>query len=271
MISDPDFVRYACIAHQRSSESSTILAEFNSVDSALQQLAHQCLLLVPPHHSNFSHSYRNQTYTFLVYDGFVYFGIFDSKMVKSDQIQFLDRLKATIDQLINGKSNFNFSSYCLQGELYPIFHKLMSKSVDFDALHLVPNGVHSNNNNPGSNSTKSKKILSVPLLSSSKIGKGLKKKKLSGESLIDSRENLVDGKVDMSHDDNYNVGEVKSREYNHPNGNCLMDGHGNVGRHKAKKIWRRHVWIVLVLDLAVCLILFGIWLFVCRGFQCIEG
>lgn len=278
MIVDPDLVRYSCIAHHRSFESSsTILAEFNSADSSLQQLAQKCLQFVPPHHSIFSHSYHNQSYTFLFHDGFVYLGIFDSKMVKSDQVRFLGRLKETIDHLIfNGKSNFKFSSYCLQGELHPIFHKLMSKSYDFDAP-LVPNGVHNNNNTSVSvsvsvsNSSKNKKVMSVSLLSGSKIGKGFKKKKYTEESLSNSRDALVvDGKHDLSHDDNYDVGEVKSREFAHPDGNFLLENSG-VGRHKAKKIWRRHVWIVLVLDLAVCLILFGIWLFVCRGFQCIEG
>ncbi|KAL2921812.1 Phytolongin Phyl2.1 [Bienertia sinuspersici] len=265
MFADPDLVRYACIAHHPSFESSTILAEFNSADSNLQQLAKRCLQVVPPHHKVFSHSYRNQSYTFLLHDRFVYFGIFDSNMVKSDQIRFLSRLKETIDHLIiNGKSNFKFSSYCLQGELHPIFHRLMSKSFDFDTSSLLPNGVH-NNNTPVSNSSKNKKILSVSLLSPTKIGKGFKKKKMSEESMTNSRDALVDGKVDGSHDDN----EVKSREIIHTNDNFFMDS--GVGRHKAKKIWRRHVWIVLVLDLAVCLILFGIWLFVCRGFQCIGG
>ncbi|XP_021729115.1 phytolongin Phyl2.2-like [Chenopodium quinoa] len=269
MISDPDLVRYACVAHHRSLDSSTILGEFNSADSALQQLAHQCLHSVPPHHSIFSHSYRNQAYTFLLNDGFVYFGIFDSKLRKSDQIQFLGCLKETFHHIINGKSDIKFSNFCLQGELHPIFHKLLSKSCDFDALQLIPNGVH-NNNNSKPVSSKNKKILNVSLLSASKICKGVKKNKLFDER-TNSGEPLVDDKVDLLNEGNFDVGDVKNREINTPNGNFLMGGGVGVGRNKAKKIWRRHVWIVLVLDLAVCLILFGIWLFVCRGFQCIEG
>ncbi|XP_057525784.1 phytolongin Phyl2.2 [Amaranthus tricolor] len=267
MISDPDLVLYTCIAHQHSSESSTILAEFNSSDSSLQEFAHQCLNLVPPHHIIFTQTFHNRSYTFLINNGFVFFGIFDSKLAKSDQIRFLGRLKETIDHLIKGKSKFKFSSYSLQGELHPIFPKLMSKSIDFDDLHLISNGVDHNSSN------NNKKGLSLSMLSSSKIGKGLKKKKLSGDSLTNSREALVDDKADfLSHNDyDYDDNEIKSREINHQNGNYLMDGIGsNVGRHKAKKIWRRHVWIVLLMDLAVCLILFGIWLFVCHGFQCVE-
>ncbi|KAJ4850799.1 hypothetical protein Tsubulata_009789 [Turnera subulata] len=43
------------------------------------------------------------------------------------------------------------------------------------------------------------------------------------------------------------------------------------GKQKAKQIWRKHVWVVLILDLLVCAVLFGVWLWVCRGFKCIDG
>lgn len=100
------------------------------------------------------------------------------------------------------------------------------------------------------------------------MGKGHKKKRFCGDA-TGSKEALADGKVDLL--DRDGVGEVKSRDIVCQDGVCLIDDGGVGGRQKAKKIWRRHVWVVLILDLAVCLILFGIWLFVCRGFQCIEG
>lgn len=94
---------------------------------------------------------------------------------------------------------------------------------------------------------------------------GYKMKRLCGDgrAMTESNEALVDGKAGLSDAD------VKSREITCQNGVCYVDGGGG-GKQKAKRIWRRHVWIVLGLDLAVCLILFGIWLFVCHGFECIE-
>lgn len=273
-MSDSELVHYACIAHQGhhhdDSPDSTILAEFNSADSSLQDLAYQCLLQTPRHHSVFSHTSVNRTYTFLLNDPFVYFGIFDPNMPKHDQIQFLGRLKEALQYMIKGNKDHKFTPYCFQGELHPIFHKLMSKSLDFDALHLIPNGVSSNNTPPPiSGSSQGAKILTLPLLSSSKTTKGYKKKRFCGDGMSDSNEALVDGKVDLVGD---NVAkDVKSRDIVCQNGLCLIDGGSVVARQKAKKMWRRHVWIVLVLDMAVCLILFGIWLFVCQGFQCIEG
>ncbi|KAF5471919.1 hypothetical protein F2P56_008679 [Juglans regia] len=35
-------------------------------------------------------------------------------------------------------------------------------------------------------------------------------------------------------------------------------------RQKSKQIWRKHVWVVLLLDLFVCSVLFVIWFWVCR-------
>ncbi|XP_074281631.1 phytolongin Phyl2.2 [Silene latifolia] len=282
MISDSNHVIYTCIAHQLGIDSpdSTILAEFNSADSSLTELAQQCLLHTPSHHTIFSQTFRKQTYTFLLDYPFVYFGIFDHNMIKFDQLKLLDRVKETLNHIIKGDCNLKFTSFCLQTELYPIFRKLMSKSLDFDAL-LVVSPKKIGPLPPVSSSSKGgKKMLGLPILSSNKFGKCLKNKRmLSNESVSDSKEALVDGnKVDVldNCDEDVGVGEVKSREIICQNGVCLIgDGHGhghggNVGKQKAKKIWRRHVWIVLVLDLAVCLILFGIWLFVCRGFQCIE-
>lgn len=270
MISDPDLVRYACIAHRDHNDSSdpVILAEFNSADSSLQDLAHQCLRKAPPHHSVFSHSYRNQTYSFLFENPFIFFGIFDSNVPKSDQFRFLGRLKEVLHHLVRGNPNHHkFTPCCFQGELHPIFHKLMSESFDLGSLHLGSNGVHGigsplDVSGPVSGPSKGRKILSVPLFTPSKMG--YKMKRFCGEGMSESKESLVDTKADFS--DAGIEGDGKSREITGQNGVFYVDG----GRQRATRIWRRHVWIVLTLDLAVCLILFGIWLFVCRGFECIE-
>ncbi|BAT78838.1 hypothetical protein LR48_Vigan04g153800 [Vigna angularis] len=42
-------------------------------------------------------------------------------------------------------------------------------------------------------------------------------------------------------------------------------------RHtKAKHVWKKHVWLLLLLDLFVCAVLFLIWLWVCSGFKCMT-
>ncbi|KAK9665241.1 hypothetical protein RND81_14G099700 [Saponaria officinalis] len=292
MISNPNLVHYTCIAHNTNIDSgdSTILAEFNSGDSSLNELAQQCLHHTPPHHTNFSQTFKNQTFTFLLDYPFVYFGIFDPNFMKFDQFNLLGKLRDTLNRTIKGNPNQKFTSFCLQGEIHPIFHKLLSKSLDFDT-----NNSNNDHNNVSfstvSGSSKGRKMMGLGMLNCCKNSKGVKKKRMSmsSESVSNnSKEALMEGKVNVS-DNNVDVGEVKSREIVCENGVCLLNPHGNghnnrnnsnninsngngyVRRQKAKKKWKQIVWIVLVLDLAICLILFGIWLFVCQGFQCIEG
>lgn len=46
-------------------------------------------------------------------------------------------------------------------------------------------------------------------------------------------------------------------------------GLGLGGRKSMQRIWRQQVRMVLIIDLVVCSLLFGIWLSVCKGFQCV--
>jgi hypothetical protein len=114
--------------------------------------------------------------------------------------------------------------------LQPQFDSVFNETLNF--YDLSPN---SSNGKPSPPTT-------LPLLG--KQGEGLKKKK----RLVD------DGKeaamVDLTSDD------VVS---------CPLNN-----RQKAKHIWKKHVWVVLLLDLFVCLVLFVIWLWVCSGFQCMA-
>lgn len=38
-----------------------------------------------------------------------------------------------------------------------------------------------------------------------------------------------------------------------------------------KELWRKHVKIIVFLDVVLCLFLFGIWLGVCKGVDCIRN
>ena len=77
------------------SKEIAILAKFNSVDPGLQTLALKCLEKAPALHWMFSHTIREQTYTFLLDEPhlFLYFDIFDEKMERSEALWFLNRVK----------------------------------------------------------------------------------------------------------------------------------------------------------------------------------
>ena len=72
---------------------------------------------------------------------------------------------------------------------------------------------------------------------------GLKKKK---------RPNDAPATLDVSDD----AVSLKPQLHNHSN--------------KAKHVWKKHVWVLLLLDLFVCAVLFVIWLWVCSGFKCMA-
>lgn len=258
MFSNPNLVYYACIAQR-----TTILAEF-SREADLKVLAQKCIEKTPHLHSMFSHTVRNRTYTFFIDRPFVYFAIFDQSLDPSEAHLFLNHhLRCAFEEVFKGeslRSSDNFSSYSFQPKLDPFFRKIMESVRSFVASPPIL----SNCNRNLSTDSKGSEMFSKPLLGGSP-SEGLKKR-LSGEGNGDvDRDLTLENKVDVSDD----VNVVYSKDFSLP----LQKNHSlHVGdRQKEKQVWRKHVWVVLLLDLFVCSVLFVIWLWVCRGFKCIDN
>ncbi|XP_008234757.1 PREDICTED: phytolongin Phyl2.2 [Prunus mume] len=255
MISNPNLIYYACIAHK-----TTIIGEF-SKEPGLGALAQQCIEITPPHHSMYTHTVRKRTYTFLIHDPFVYFAIFDDDLDQSEALSFLNRLKCDFEEA-NGSGSIlvrdNYASHCFQAQFDSIIRKIMASDLE------LPNSPPASRNLSLS-SSKGKKLVLTPLLGK-KTSEGLKKKKrLSGELNGDVGKDVttMEKKVDVCDDVN---GGFRDFSLQTQKNGPLLSG----DRQKAKQVWRKHVWVVLMLDLFVCAILFGIWLWVCRGFKCID-
>ncbi|CAN4089550.1 unnamed protein product [Withania somnifera] len=259
MIQDPSLVYYACVA-----KGTIILAEINSKDADLGSLALKCLEKTPPLHTFFSHTIRNRTYTFLIENPFVSFAIFDEKVEKSDGLAFLKGVNGALCEVIDrsfGKKRLDkLHSHCFQGELNPVFHQLLDSNINVDEGDLGHHG-----RSASLDSMNGKKIGSMPLLDGAANSLKVKKKRLFGQ-FMKRNEEMGEKKADVCDD-----GIRLSREFSvvmQKNG--LI--HGERGHHsKAKKVWKKQVWVVLSLDLIVCTILFIIWLCVCRGFKCIDA
>ncbi|CAL5204064.1 unnamed protein product [Lathyrus oleraceus] len=117
--------------------------------------------------------------------------------------------------------------------LQPQFDSVLNETLNFYDL----------SSNPDSSvisPTNSRTLLVKP-------DEGLKKKK---RIVDDGKEAAL---VDLSSDDNSSLPFSKIND-----------------RQKAKHIWKKHVWVVLMLDLFVCAVLFVIWLWVCSGFDCMA-
>lgn len=242
---DSSLILYACIA-----KGTIILAEFNSRVEDLGSLVMNCLEKTPQFHSVFSHTVRNKTYMFIADHPFVYFGIFDGNLEKSSCFSFLKSVTDSFNLILDQnplKRLTTLNAHCFQGDFNPMFHQLLASPISLEVL---------NNDGEILGSVREKKIGLIPLLGGS--AKNLIKKKRVFVELP------KESKVVVSSDD----GITLSREFS------LVSSHNKNGLFavdKAKLVWKKQVWMVLSLDLIVCCILFGIWLWICRGFKCIAG
>lgn len=255
MISNPDLIYYACIAR-----NTTILAQF-SKEPDLEDLARQCIQRTPPYHSTFSHTVRKRTYTFLIDDPFVYFAIFDQNLDQSEGLWFLNRIKSGFE---GGAGCEDYSFGCFQAE----FDSILREIMEVDDLDMVnsTSTLSSVSQNPSLDSVRGQSFGFTPLLGVKPV-KGLKKKKrLSGDTNGDlGKDSNLEDTVDVYDD----VNGVNNRDFSSAMQKNVSPY--TADRQRAKQVWRKHVWVVLLLDLFVCVVLFGIWLWVCRGFKCVDS
>ncbi|KAM7499781.1 hypothetical protein LguiA_024195 [Lonicera macranthoides] len=217
-----NLILYACVAR-----GTTILAEFNSKDAHLGEVAAKCLHNTPPLHSLFSHTIRSKTYSFLILHPFVYLGIFDQNFGKSRGLSFLNTLKTSFDDIFALNPLRQLDHFCFQAEFNPVFHQLITSPSGSGHLVSSPRGQLI-----GSNSLREEDRLM-------RLNK--KNKSLLGGSGSGSKEN----NLDVSDD-----GDFK-REFMVPHHRNSESFSGNIGGQqikKAKRVWKKQVWIVLLID-----------------------
>lgn len=270
MISNPSLLSYTCIA-----KGTVVLAEFASKEEpGIEDVALRCIENTPPHHSFFSHTVRKKTYTFAIDDSsssFVYFAITDEAMEKPESFRVLNRLRSAVKDLGSDAALIDHPAPgCLQAKMDTVFAEIVGGGGGGDVdLELDMDLVAARESrNLSIDSTKGRRAALIPLLG--KPLKALKKKKrsLHTDDSDSGDVGMVDGettseknkKVDLC--GNGNNGGVLRKELR----NGLLTDH-----HKAKQMWKKHVWVVLLFDFCVCAVLFGIWLWVCQGFQCVNG
>lgn len=259
MLSNPNLVYYACIAR-----GNTILAQYGSKEPKIEDLAAECLTKTPLHHSMFSHTVRKRTYTFVIHDPYVFFAIFDEQLVKSEGHLFLNRMKCAFDEVLKQSpitASDDFTSLCFQSQFDPFFREAMALNLDLGLNSVDPHRIENNDGRNSSldHSMQGKISATTPLFSLP----GLKKKKRVGTeaSEKDMKNAAIENKVDLS---DYVDGFSRDLQLSVPSKCAIND------RQKVKQIWKKHVWVVLLMDVFVCAVLFVIWLWVCRGFKCMQ-
>lgn len=250
MMSNPRLLFYSCIAR-----GTVILAEFSSKDEPeIEALALRCIQNVPSHHSMISQTVRKRTYASIIDGLFTYFAILDEAVTKKESLWLFTLLKSAMEALVSDGSALDKpTQHCLQSKLDPVFAEIAgggnNNNKDLEPeLGLV--GSPSEIRNPSLDSSKEQRALK-PLLAKPLMVLKKNKKRVQTEAKMD-----VAGGVSVSN----------SRGL--PRNGLIHDHHH---RQKAKQIWKKHVWIVLMFDVCICLVLFVIWLWVCQGFQCIQA
>lgn len=255
-----------------------ILAEHSEGDAELEEVAGECLERVPPLHSRFTHTTKRKMYSFLMDGPFVYCAIVDEALGKPQVFVFLEHVRDEFKKLLKNRGCEGLSSCCFDKEFGPVYKRLVAPlvgvpQIEKDRLmeeesksqpaktHPVQVNNSPKDSLPVYDNTQIQDLNHEPLL-----GHGKKKKKDQATEVMDIIRENGSKALDTSN------GLEVIVDGNCPGGLSLQKSASfrNKGQQLAQRMWWRNVRLVLVVDVVVCTILFGVWLGVCSGFQCIS-
>ncbi|KAJ4951202.1 hypothetical protein NE237_028034 [Protea cynaroides] len=271
-------VFYCCVA-----KGNRIFYAYSCGDPEIEKLAVLCLERTPPFHTWYFQSVGKRTYGFLMEDEYVYFTIVEESLGNLGVRQFLGHVRDEFKKVAKSGSRGSISglnSVCLQEQLVPVICRLINSleqvsqsQPNGDWMLGMPPSQHPRPSpSPESSQTKVSTSSKAPLLRKS----SKQEKKKRKDCVIEVRDNGSEEhrksmgrgiKVDVSTTESDNQGVVVSSI-------SVQKGSSSMrmtdSRH-ARDLWWRQVWIVIAIDLVVCVILFVIWLGICGGFECISG
>lgn len=266
------------------SRGNKILFSYSGVGPEIEILAALCLERAPSFHKWYFQTMGKKTFGFLMDDGHVYFAIVNDGLGNQRVLQFLEHMRDEFKKVARKTSRGSPSSFnplYIQDQLVPVMHRLisslehvsqtgndwMAESPLLHHLGVSPSPSDANGQIEAASSTK------APLLG--KLSKQEKKKKMKDPvtamrdiELGEHRKSTDRGiKIDLGNlDSNSQSGVGSSISLQKDSGSMRIRS----SSQSMQKKWCRHVRIVLAIDAAICLILFGIWLVICHGIECIH-
>ncbi|XWS39775.1 hypothetical protein CRYUN_Cryun18bG0083600 [Craigia yunnanensis] len=268
-------VQYCCV-----SKGNQILYEYSGGDHEIENLAALCLERTPPFHKWYFETIGKKAFGFLIEDGYVYFTIVDEGLENRGVLQFLEHMRDEFKNVTRKGLRGSFSgmsSIGIQDQLVPVIQHLITSlehvsNSGNDWKAGTPSSVHAGLSPSPSNANAQLEAASstkAPLLG--KSSKQEKKKKdhviaVRDFELEEHRKSTDRGvKVDSTAlDSNNQNGASSSISLQKDLGSMRIRS----GSQNIRKKWWRQVWIVLAIDVAVCLLLFVIWLSICKGIEC---
>ncbi|XP_077231801.1 SNARE-like superfamily protein [Tasmannia lanceolata] len=269
-----DLVYYCCV-----SKGNRVFYAYSREDHELEALAVVCLEKAPPFHIWYFETVGRRTFGFLMEDEYVYFAIANVGLGNSGILRFLEHVRDGFKKVAKVRTKGSFSCLspvCLQEELVPVIRRLISSLENVSRLEGAgqmgerpPHHSDSsqfNNDQMGNSETATSK---APLLE--KHNKHERKK--MKDRLVETRD-IVSEDLGRSSDRGIKIDIAPESNQSGVSSISLQKSLSSTrvrGQQLARRMWWRHVWIVLAIDAVVCLVLFGIWLGICRGFQCISN
>lgn len=248
MSSSADNMVYCCIAKGKKA-----IYCYNSKDGdpQMESTSTLCLENAPSYHRHYIHTSGSRSYGYLMADGHIFFAIIDPSVGNAGALQFLERVR---DVFRNTNRN------CFHDSLVPAVQRLVASLEKMPhAAFILEESVEKGGSSDSSSCTSSK----VPLLGKSGGRKDKKKAK-------DKAVSAGDGE-DEQHGTRGMRIDVPPEEV----GGMSLERSTSQSRlrrqQSSRSLWMRHVKIIIIVDAIVCLVLFGAWLAVCKGFQCVSG
>eukprot|EP00268_Persea_americana_P043101 TRINITY_DN4321_c0_g1_i1.p1 TRINITY_DN4321_c0_g1~~TRINITY_DN4321_c0_g1_i1.p1 ORF type:complete len:274 (+),score=47.40 TRINITY_DN4321_c0_g1_i1:462-1283(+) len=266
-------VYYCCV-----SKGSRVLYTYSGGDRELEALAALCLERAPSFHAWYFETVGRRTFGFLMEDGYVYFAIVDEGLGHSGVLRFLKHVRDEFKQVARNGSKGSFSGLspiCLQEELLPVIRRLIASLENVSRTEAAdgmterslhdPKSSQFNNQIGNSDTATSTK---APLLGKPNRYEKKKMKDRSIEAkdtVLEDHNHNTDRGMTINMGTESNQGGMSSISLQKSSSSTRIRG-----QQLARRKWWRHVRIIIAIDVVICLVLFGIWLGICRGFQCIH-
>ncbi|KAL5778529.1 hypothetical protein ACOSQ2_009266 [Xanthoceras sorbifolium] len=265
------------------SKGNRILYAHSGGGHEIENLAALCLEKVPPFHKWYLETVDKRTYGFLIEDGYVYFVIVDEGLGNPGVLQFLEHLREEFKNATKKGSRGSFSglnAVGIQEQLVPVIRQLISSLETVSQSRNDWNSQTPLSDNVGLSPSPSNVDGQIEAASCTKaplLGKCSKQEKKKAKDhviavrdveLEEHRRSTDRGiRVDSATlDANNQSGAGSSASLQKDSGSMRIRSSSQSFRKK----WWRQVRIVLAIDAAVCLILFVVWLMVCKGIGCIR-
>ncbi|KAJ4783215.1 Phytolongin Phyl1.1 [Rhynchospora pubera] len=243
---------YCCIAkgsqilytyNSNSNSNSNLNSNSNSKSRELESLALICLENTPVHHKHYFHTVGTRTFGYIMADGLTYFAIVDPSVGNLGILHFLQHVR---DEYRNSVRNG------LKDSLVPVIKRLIV------SLDNMPRSTFFNHEICESGTPSDSSTSKMPLLGKSGSRKKLKDREKENDENAENRGVRVD----------------TMPEEGRTGTSFSLDRATSMGRNRrqlsGRNLWCRHVKIVIAIDVVICVVLFIVWLVVCKGFQCVK-